>query len=113
MQESLPSSAENQTGYQPDEFGSRWGEDRWLARRLGVRFGWTWRSDRGVPLSPRRQATAHKNDAALQVLCWPIELDRLPPESFVGFHGALRNRRSYIGRRGFFLLPSARSRLRR
>ena len=42
-----------------------------------------------------------------------VQLDHTLAESFVGFDGALRNRRSYGRFRGFFLPDSARSRLRR
>ena len=73
----------------------------------------TCRYGRGPDLGPCRQATADENAAAFQVLSSSVRLDHLPAESFVGFDGSLRNRRSYAGLRGFFLLANARSRLRR
>ena len=64
-------------------------------------------------MRPGRQATAQENAATLHFLWSSIQLDHLPADSFVGFQSSLRNRQSYAGRRGFFLLANARSRLRR
>src|SRR5881628_2757315 len=113
MQKTLLSSTENQTGYQPNEFGSHRGEDRRFGRRLETRFGWMCRYGWGSELGPSSQATAHKRAAAFQVLYSPIRWDHMSAESFVGFHGSLRKRCAYAGMRGFFLLANARSRLRR
>lgn len=55
----------------------------------------------------------HKNAAAFHVRYSPIQFGDLQAEFFVRFHRSLRNRQRYAGRRGFFLLANARSRLRR
>jgi hypothetical protein len=64
-------------------------------------------------LGPSGQARTHENAAAFQVFSASVWLDDLSPDSFVGFDSTLRNGWSYAGRRGFFLLANARSRLRR
>ena len=113
MQNTFLPSAENQTGYQADDFGFKRVED-W-------RFGPTWnqrfrlRSGRRrcPDLGPRGQTAAYERAAVYQVFSSSIGLDHLSAEYFVGIDGSLRNRRSYAGLRGFFLPASARSRLRR
>ena len=91
MQKILLSSAENQTCYQVDEFGSKRVEDWRLRRRMekAIRVGVL---GRGPGLGPCCQATAHENAAAFEVFSSSIRLDHLSAESFVGFHGSLRNR---------------------
>jgi len=64
-------------------------------------------------MSPSSHAKAQENAATFQALHSSIWLDHLLAEPFVGFHGSLRNRRSYARLRGFFLLANARSKLRR
>jgi hypothetical protein len=113
MRKTLLSSAENQTCYQADEFGSKGVEDWRFGPRWKMRFGWTCRHGRRPALSPNCQATAYENAAAFQVSSSSVRLDYLSAESFVGFDGSLRNGCSYAGLRGFFLLANARSRLRR
>ena len=91
MQKTLLSSAENQTCYQADEFGSKRVEDWRFGPRWKMRFGWTCRHGRGPDLGPSCQATAHENAAAFQVFSSSVRLDYLSAESFVGFDGSLRN----------------------
>jgi hypothetical protein len=113
MQKNLLSTAENQTCYQVDEFGSKRAEERSFGHRWKRRRGWACRYGRGLDLYPCSQATAHESRAAFEVFSSSIRLDGLSAEPFVGRHGSLRNRRSYVGFRGFFLAASARSKLRR
>jgi hypothetical protein len=41
MQKTLLSSTEDQTGYRPDELGSKGVEDQRFGRGLEIRIGWT------------------------------------------------------------------------
>jgi len=91
MRKTLLSSAENQTCYQADKFGSKRVEDWRLGPRWKLRFGWTCQYRRGPALCPGCQATAHENAAAFQVFSSSVRLDYLSAESFVGFDGSLRN----------------------
>ena len=111
--ENLLSTAENQTCYQVDEFGSKRVEELAIRARMekAMQVG---RADTAAGLTgPCSQATADENAAAFEVFSSSIRLDRLSAEPFVGLHGSLRNRRSYAGFRGFFLPANARSKLRR
>src|SRR5713101_3970013 len=103
MRKTLLSSAENQTCYEADEFGSKRVEDWHLGPRWKMRFRWTCQYGHGPALCPGCQATAHKNAAPFQVFSSSVGLDYLSAEFFVGFDGSLRNGCSYAGLRGFFL----------
>ena len=113
MQKTLLSSAENQTCYQVDEFGSKRVEHCHFGPRWKMPFGRTCGYGRGPDLGPSCQATARENAAAFRVFSSSVRLNYLSAESFVGFNGSLRDRRSYAGLRGFFLPANALSRLRR
>jgi len=113
MRKTLLSSAENQTCYEADEFGSKRVGDWRLGPRWKLRFGWTCKYGRGPALCPGCEATAYENAAPFQVFSSSVWVDYLSAESFVGFDGSLRDGCSYTGLRGFFLLANARSRLRR
>jgi len=97
MQKTLLSSAENKTGYQAHQFGSKGFEDWRLGSGWKIRFGWTLRHGRGPDLGPSCQATAHQKAAAFGVLSSSVRFDHLLAQSFVGFDAPLRKGRSYAG----------------
>src|SRR5882672_8657840 len=105
MQKILQSNTENQTGYQPDEFVAWRVVTTELRRGLRMQLRWTYPQVRRSESGPCSQSTAQKNAAAFHMVHSSVWLDYLSPESFVSFHGTLRDRRvlDWIGR--FFFAP--------
>ena len=81
--------------------------------RRGIRFGCECGHGLVIDLRPSCKAAAHKDATTLRVFSLSVQFDYLSAESFVGIDGPFWNSRPYDGLRGFFLLVSARSRLRR